>query len=400
MSIISNYLGPIHSAVLVFPLLALVLAFPYIMYEYRHYGAIPLIRTIIVYTMILYLICAFFEVILPLPSRQEVAASSAPAMQTDPGNFIRMIRETVDFDIHDRSTWKETLKNKYVYQAILNFILLFPFGIYLRYYFRRGFITAFIFTALMALFFEWTQLSGLHGWYAHAYRTFDVDDIILNTTGGILGWLVAPLFCLFLPSRDKIDGTAYERGTRIPMFRRFLSFVIDFGLISALEYGLSLLIPNNAFGHLFAVLSSMVFSVAYFTFMPTVSKGYTLGSALFRLRLVTGFRRRGQPASQTEYLIHALLLSLLIAHLPHYWVLCQDMKQITTGGFFNFWKNFQLLTQIGMALFIIEVLVRNITGDRIFFYERISGVHNESTIKYDAGDPAPGGTAPSSRSSN
>ena len=90
MSIISSYLGPIHSAVLVFPLLALILAFPYIMYEYRHYGAIPLIRTIIVYTLILYLICAFFEVILPLPSRSEVASSSAPAMQMQPGNFLQI----------------------------------------------------------------------------------------------------------------------------------------------------------------------------------------------------------------------------------------------------------------------------------------------------------------------
>ncbi len=400
MSIISSYLGPIHSAVLVFPLLALILAFPYIMYEYRHYGAIPLIRTIIVYTLILYLICAFFEVILPLPSRSEVASSSAPAMQMQPGNFLQMIRKTVDFDLHDRSTWKETLKNKYVYQAILNFILLFPFGIYLRYYFRRGFFTAFILTALMSVFFEWTQLSGLYGWYAHAYRTFDVDDIILNTAGGMLGWLMAPLFCLLLPSRDKIDGTAYERGTRIPMFRRFLAFVVDFGLISALEYGISLLIPDNAFGRMFAVLTSLVFSVIYFTVMPARTKGYTLGSALFRLRLVTGFRRRIQPATFQEYLVHALLLSLCIAHLPHYWVLCQDMKQITSGAFFNFWKNFQLLTQVGMFLFVVEVLVRNITGDRIFFYERISGVHNESTIKVETPAPSQAGTAPSSHSSN
>ena len=39
----------------------------------------------------------------------------------------------------------------------------------------------------VSLFFEFTQYSGLYGYYAHAYRTFDVDDLILNTFGAAIG---------------------------------------------------------------------------------------------------------------------------------------------------------------------------------------------------------------------
>ncbi len=44
--------------------------------------------------------------------------------------------------------------------------------------------------------------NGLFFIYPKAYRLFDVDDLIINTTGGILGYLVTPLFQKLLPTRD------------------------------------------------------------------------------------------------------------------------------------------------------------------------------------------------------
>lgn len=382
MSIISTYLGPVQSAVLTFPLLALILTFPYLLLEYRRYGAIPILRTILVYAFILYLINAYFQVILPLPSRSEVASSAAPAMQMDPGHFLRMIRRTADLNIHSLSSLKTFLKNSYVYQAVLNAVLLFPLGIYLHYYFRVNFFLSAVLIFLCSLFFEVTQLTGLYGFYAHAYRTFDVDDLILNTAGGIAGWILSPLICFFLPSRESIDDAAYRRGDSIPLFRRFLAFSVDFSVISAIQWVISLIIPETAVGFVMEILISIVFSIIYFTVFPVITDGYTLGKLIFRLRLTNRRGRKNLSPLPQQYLLRASWISVLVAHLPHYWVLCQQMKQITYNASFTFWSRFQTLVEIGAAILILEVIVRIILGDKVFLYERLSCVQNENMIRH------------------
>ena len=59
--------------------------------NYHKYGALLSLRILIVYSFILYLICVYFLVILPLPSREAVAKMTGPGMQLIPFNFIRDI---------------------------------------------------------------------------------------------------------------------------------------------------------------------------------------------------------------------------------------------------------------------------------------------------------------------
>ncbi len=380
MSIIYTYLGPAQSAVMVFPLLALALTVPYILYEYRRYGAIPLLRTVLIYFFILYLINAYFQVILPLPSREEVASSAVPAMQMKPGNFLRMIRRTADLDISGRRELLAFLKNPFVYQSILNAVLLFPLGVYLHYYYRRGFILSALIVFAVSLFFEFTQYSGLYGYYAHAYRTFDVDDIILNTAGGVAGWILSPVICFVLPARDAIDEAAYERGERIPFFRRFLAFAVDFSLICLVSWGISMILPDNVFGLVAGLIISIALLTAYLTFMPLLTNGYTVGKWLFRLQLVSERRGRRVEPALSQYLIRALFVSVLIAHIPVYYMMCEHMKQLTYNTAFNFWSGFENLLYIVSFALVVDVLARMMLDKKIFFYEIISGIHNESRV--------------------
>lgn len=380
MSIIYTYLGPAQSAVMVFPLLALALTVPYILYEYRRYGAIPLLRTVLIYFFILYLINAYFQVILPLPSREEVASSAVPAMQMEPGNFLRMIRRTADLDISGRRELLAFLKNPFVYQSILNAVLLFPLGVYLHYYYRRGFILSALIVFAVSLFFEFTQYSGLYGYYAHAYRTFDVDDIILNTAGGVAGWILSPVICFVLPARDAIDEAAYERGERIPFFRRFLAFAVDFSLICLVSWGISMILPDNVFGLVAGLIISIALLTAYLTFMPLLTNGYTVGKWLFRLQLVSERRGRRVEPALSQYLIRALFVSVLIAHIPVYYMMCEHMKQLTYNTAFNFWSGFENLLYIVSFALVVDVLARMMLDKKIFFYEIISGIHNESRV--------------------
>ena len=53
----------------------------------------------------------------------------------------------------------------------------------------------------IVIIFELTQLSGLYFIYPRSYRLADVNDLINNTVGGIVGYWLTPLFTFLLPTR-------------------------------------------------------------------------------------------------------------------------------------------------------------------------------------------------------
>ncbi len=66
----SVYIYPIKAGLMIFPILAIIFTIPYIISQYRKYGAMLLTRIVVVYSFILYLLCAYFMVLLPLPKRR------------------------------------------------------------------------------------------------------------------------------------------------------------------------------------------------------------------------------------------------------------------------------------------------------------------------------------------
>lgn len=79
--------------------------------------------------------------------------------------------------------------------------------------------------------FECTQLSGLYGIYPYPYRFFEVDDLICNTLGGMIGFWITPALLFFLPSRKRLDETAYRRGSEVSSFRRLFGLLADYTII-------------------------------------------------------------------------------------------------------------------------------------------------------------------------
>ena len=76
--IMEIYKEVIIQAVIIFPVVAALFTMPYMLYNYHKYGSVLSMRILIVYSFILYLLCAYFLVILPLPSMEEVAAMTGP----------------------------------------------------------------------------------------------------------------------------------------------------------------------------------------------------------------------------------------------------------------------------------------------------------------------------------
>lgn len=342
----SIYIMPIIIAIMLFPLLAVFITFPYMIYQYRKYGSIPILRSIIIYSFILYLLCACFLVMMPLSVTENIDNNKTIA-QLIPFKFVVDFLNGTSFSLFNYHTWLKALKENYVLQVIFNILLFIPFGIYLKYYFRFSWKKVLILSFSLSMFFELTQLSGLYGIYQVGYRLFDVDDLILNTSGGMIGYAASVLMYKILPSREQLDKTAYKKGLHVSLIRRILAFSIDWAII------IILLIPVMGVGfiftfHLVIIPSVFVFiiTILYFAFSLYLTKGYTPGKKLLNIRVVT--YNNNAPS----------LLQCLIRYFGLYLL------------FIPFWF---LWTCYYMFMFIM-------VGKRPLIYERISGTYCISTV--------------------
>ena len=91
----SEYLEIIKTSFIFFPVIAFIFTIPYILIQYHKYGSIYYLRVIIVYSFILYLLTAYFLVVLPLPSIETVSKLTTPTTQLIPFKFVQdFINET------------------------------------------------------------------------------------------------------------------------------------------------------------------------------------------------------------------------------------------------------------------------------------------------------------------
>ena len=140
MSQLAGYIGPISTAMWVFPFVALLFTVPYVISSYRRYGAVLFFRALVVYSFIFYMMCVYFLAILPLPSVEEVAQKTGEWAQLEPFRGLRRALEEGGFSVGDPQSWLRVLDTSSFFHLAANTAMLFPLGIYLRYYFRQGFL--------------------------------------------------------------------------------------------------------------------------------------------------------------------------------------------------------------------------------------------------------------------
>lgn len=294
---IGYYLPIFKTALVTFPLVALVFSIPYALWNYHKYGSLFSSRVFIIYSFILYLTTCLFLVWLPLPSRAEVAATPGPAPILEPFAFLKnMLYLAEGFNADDPSTW-HTLLNTAFWQYVFNVLMLVPFGMYLHYYFKCGFWKTLLFSFLLSLFFEISQLTGLFHIYAHNYRTFEMDDLIANTLGGLVGWIVIWPFIRLLPSVHKMDVNSYRRGQSVSLLRRLAAAFCDVcasALIVAAIAGYCYMKRGIALRQ--AALYGVLTASALLVLWPLLFKGRSLGMMITRIRVVStsGRLRYGQ----------------------------------------------------------------------------------------------------------
>ena len=197
----------------------------------------------------------------------------------------------------------------------MNLAMFVPLGIYLRYYFRCSLKRTLLISLLLSLFFELTQLSGLYFIYPRGYRLFDVDDLMINTLGGVIGYLLAGPLAKLLPSRADIDKASYRRSQKVSLLRRLVALICDFIAMSVIAgvvgAGLNILgihAPN--FG---ALTTAGLIIIGYFGVLPVLMNSQTIGQKLTRLQVA---RTRGGPARWYQHIGRVLCVGVVFCVIP------------------------------------------------------------------------------------
>lgn len=351
------YLESIKTAFLIFPFLAFLITLPYLLIQYHKYGSVPLIRSSIVYTFILYLLTAYFLVILPLPSKEEVLAMPTKVPQLIPfaflGDFVEAFKES--------NGVLAFLESPIVYTTLFNLAITIPFGIYLRYYFKKKWYTTIIYTFLLSLYFEITQVTGLYGLYPKAYRLFDVDDLIINTLGGLIGYLLTPIVTIFLPERDTIDKMSYKKGKIVSVYRRLLAFLIDIFVFSTLMFIIFVLMNFDNF-----ILSLILTTLIYYIILPTLTS-YTLGKYLVKIKLNSKNKYK-----HISIFIRQIILYFVIIFGP---IIVITYNDYINGLIILFYILFLTYTYF-------EIFLKFFGRKKPLIYERLTKTENISTVYY------------------
>ncbi len=370
----ATYLLPVRTALTVFPLIALLVMLPVAVVSYRRRGRAGGWTTVAFYLFLFYLLAALMQTIVPLPADPAgfcAQWSYASSPQLRPFYFLEVVEDRA------RGDWSVggILHNPALWTTGLNAVLLAPLAFFLRYLSGTRFLAATALGFCASLFLELTQLTGLWFIYPCAYRLFSVDDLILNTAGAALGWLVAGPLIRLLPDLDP-DRDRRRYATRVTASRRLLALLTDaigFGVLTVVVLGLVQLFggPVAARGSITAVLG-----VVWFLLVPALI-GSTVGKRAMLLRIErTGGGRAGPFALLVR---NGVLLSPL-------WLL---MLALSVDHWDVFGSPQQLLIPLGMllSLFVVGIWtpLAVFFGDEPAPHERLSRTHNVAIV--DGAEP-------------
>ncbi|MGX1702213.1 VanZ family protein [Microbacterium sp. NPDC055357] len=195
---------------------------PFVAISYRRRGGLSFGRFVLWAAALVYFWAIWTYTLLPLPDPDTIRCAG---VNLDLFQFVDDVRGAMRRP-------GNTLTDPAVLQLLLNVLLFTPLGFFIRVLGGRGILIAFVVGLGLSAFIETTQLTGVWGVYPCAYRVFDVDDMLTNTTGAVLGSVLS----LVVPKRYRGAHRATDAALPHPVTRgrRFVAIVCDvvgFGLL-------------------------------------------------------------------------------------------------------------------------------------------------------------------------
>ncbi len=275
---LADHLESLRIALILFPFMVIPIGIGTTVMQYQRFGQVVLWRTVVIYAFAFFVLAAYALTLLPLPPITPDFCqlySDARPLWT-PFHMFRDIAEAY----REQGSITAVLTGTVFLQFFLNFLLLMPLGFFLRYLFRFSFLAVLVASLLMSLSFEVTQLTGIYGLYPCPYRVFDVDDLILNTAGSLVGYLIVPLLS-FLPSVRPTEPLP-DVVKPVGYLRRIFAFCLDALIVGVIWLLLTRLINLPETPQLYLLLFFL-----WLTAWAVVTGGHSPGLWLTRLKITT-----------------------------------------------------------------------------------------------------------------
>ena len=303
-------------------------------------------------------------VILPLPTFEEALQNTGPYINYIPFSFVKDFILETPFVWNDPSTYLKAILDPSFYVVAFNILMFVPLGMYLRYYFKCSFKKTLLYSFFVSLFFELTQLTGLYFIYPNPYRLCDVDDLIQNTLGGILGFLIMGAIIRFLPTREKIDEEALEMGKKVSGLRRITVFFLDLFLFLILSVFVSIFLEKYVFFVSFGI---------YYVLIPLIYHNATIGMKFLNLKME--YKRVAVLFNILRYLFLFLYYFVLPWGFVLFLIYVHSQFNLQNITFLLYGSGFLFILLFYLIHFIL--LLKN----KKMFYDRLFGFRFLSTIE-------------------
>lgn len=211
--------------------LFVALLVPILVIQVRRYGAINVVRLVGAAALAVYGTALLAYTLLPLPSGDLAAWCAQYGYD---GAQLRPLQ--IVADIRERTAGKSpgaAVRDVSVLQGVLNVVLFVPWGVLVRRYLGWGLPASAASALVASLVIETVQYTGIFGIVPCSYRLADVDDLLTNTLGGVLGALVAPWVLRWMPGARALAATRGEPRP-VTVWRRWLGMLVDAAAFSGL----------------------------------------------------------------------------------------------------------------------------------------------------------------------
>ncbi|MDR3069632.1 MAG: VanZ family protein [Propionibacteriaceae bacterium] len=300
-------------AIIIGAVLAVLAFIPTVAVRYRRAGTFRFIDIVLLLLVAIYGVALWTYTLIPLPESMNYRCVGSNFL---PLAFINDIRD-------DPAT--SLLHNRALFQVVFNVIFFMPLGFFVRTLTRWKWVVAAIVGLIISTLIETTQLTGIWGMYPCAFRTFDIDDLITNTLGALIGALAAVPFALIFGGRRKpVVATVVSFGRRLLgvlidlMLIMFVGVVIFIAWVGALYYLVGL--PTSEMGANIPIDAIIVLPLVIEVFCVLIL-GQTVGEVVVGIRpAVEGLKAVWQRPLKAIFGVGGMYVSDFLGDIYGLWI--------------------------------------------------------------------------------
>lgn len=302
-------------AIVAWPFVSALVTLPVLAGMYHRYHQLRFTAVLAAYTAILYVLGLVAFTLYPMPDNPD--AFCATTHLTPQLNILRFV---TDLRVDGMSA---------LLQLTMNIVLFVPLGFVLTRWLRWKLWAVVPAGFLISLLIECSQLTGFWHLYPCTYRQFDVDDLLTNTLGALLGYALARIFNRISPIEQiNIAGV----NTQPKLLHRAVTLAIDMMFVIATYFPISAAIivalhawatplsngdfklmgitfGTGLFDSIVRVVSLLAFLVLE-VWIPAAGHGQTLGARFTRMSVET--KRRSGRSRVAFYALRTIVLFALL----------------------------------------------------------------------------------------